>query len=65
MNLVIAASLGKFDFIKESLNQPDADVNATDEYGDTALHAACVAGRFDIAMHLVSKGADLNIQNKV
>jgi len=39
-------------------------VNATDEVGDTALHAATFKGRLDVVKYLLSKGADPNVANK-
>ena len=36
-----------------------------DEYGDTALIGACVAGHVTVAAVLIEKGALVNYQNKV
>jgi ankyrin repeat protein len=41
-----------------------ADVNATNQAGDTALHGAAIRGYKDIAQFLVDKGASLEATNK-
>lgn len=41
-----------------------ADVNATDNLGDTPLHIAARNGRGDIARALIEGGAEVNSRNK-
>lgn len=41
-----------------------ADVNATNEAGDTALHAAATRGLNTVVQLLADKGAQLNVKNK-
>jgi len=41
-----------------------ADVNAIGEYGDTPLHVAVRAGHRPAAELLLTKGADVNVQNR-
>jgi hypothetical protein len=41
-----------------------ADINAANDLGNTALHAAAMAGFDSVAQFLVDRGAQLNPQNK-
>ena len=45
--------------------QLGADVNATNQNGDTALHIAASKGSNAIVQLLVAKGAKLNLKNKL
>lgn len=40
-----------------------AHVNAEDISGNTPLHAAALAGRFEIAKYLIQNGVDINARN--
>jgi ankyrin repeat protein len=41
-----------------------ADINATNQAGDTALHAAATRGLNTVVQLLADKGAQLNVKNK-
>ena len=49
--------------IKQLINKR-ADVNATNKYGETALHGAAFYGSEDIVQALVIAGTDVNVTNK-
>ncbi|WCR54286.1 MAG: Protein PhlB [Wolbachia endosymbiont of Ctenocephalides orientis wCori] len=55
-----AASQGKSDIAKLFLEY-DANVNATNKYGNTALH---ISEKRDLAEFLIDKGADINAKNE-
>lgn len=40
-----------------------ADVNATDKFGQTPLHAAVGSGRIDLVELLISRGAAINAKD--
>ena len=40
-----------------------ADLAKGNQYGDTALHIACLTGNAFIVEHLVSKGADVSVSD--
>ena len=50
------------DGVKEALSL-GADVNAVDDYGNTALISACMWGYTNIVELLLEYGADINIKN--
>jgi len=54
-----AAGGGDIEIVKEFL-AADADVNAKNKYGETALHYAARRGHKEIAELLIAKGADVN-----
>ena len=53
-----AARQGDLSAVNEALTQ-GADVNAREEFGDTALNLAADSGHFDVAERLLDAGADL------
>ena len=59
-DLVNAAADGEQETVEKYLNA-GMDVNARDEYGQTALFAATVGRRHALALMLLSKGADPNL----
>ncbi|KAI8372899.1 ankyrin repeat-containing domain protein [Radiomyces spectabilis] len=61
-NLWIAAGDGQLDRVKD-LIETGADVNAHDEFGYTAMHAAVSYGETDIVKYLLSKGANVDIED--
>ena len=56
MSLILSTFLGKFDDVKNLVENEKQDVNQTDDYGDTALHMAVTKGRLDYVKYLVEKG---------
>lgn len=53
-----AAGKGRDDVIKIMLDlKKDLDINMTDKYGGTALHAAALSGHVSTARLLLEKGA--------
>lgn len=59
-DFVNAAADGEQKLVEEYL-WAGADVNARDEYGQTALFAASVARRYALALMLLDRGADPNL----
>jgi len=41
-----------------------AEINASDKYGNTALHTAAIYGHIEIARFLIANGADVNAKNQ-
>ncbi|ORX51515.1 ankyrin [Piromyces finnis] len=65
-NLWLVAGEGNIEKIKRYLeyggpNNSKMDINAKDEYGYTALHAAVSYSRLEAARWLLENGADINI----
>jgi ankyrin repeat protein len=56
-------SLGNIEIVK-ILIEADANVNATDFFGKTALMIASSKNNIDIAKLLIENGADVNMQDK-
>jgi ankyrin repeat protein len=63
MDLFAAAYLGKFEDVKNYIENDHIEVNHVDDAGDSALHIACSKGRFEIIQYLVQKGANVNLKN--
>ena len=59
----LAAQKGHVDVVKV-LIQNGADVNAVEEYKETALHTAALNGHVDVAKVLIQNGADVNAVNQ-
>jgi ankyrin repeat protein len=75
MSLILSTYLGKFDEVKNFVENEKQDVNQIDDYGDSALHVAVAKGRYDFVKYLVEKGkaicffshklgANVNVRNK-
>lgn len=63
--LKTAAAENNMAEVKRLIETANVSVDQPDEFGDTALHAACQNGRNDIAKYLLSKGANPNVRNNV
>jgi ankyrin repeat protein len=50
--------------VKYLVEQLHADVNARDAEGNTALHNAASRGDNAMILYLVSRGADITVQNR-
>ena len=61
--LLEAAESGDINRTKHLITH-GADVNATDKYGNTALHWAAIRGPLEIVKLLLDRGADVNVTNK-
>ena len=55
--------MGKTETLKTILTLVRQDINAVDEYGNTALILAAANGQEGIATALIEKGADLDKQD--
>ena len=55
---------GNTDMVRSLLSSPGADVNATDERGNTPLLEAARYGHEDICRVLIGAGADVNAKDK-
>jgi len=62
--LLNSAFQGRLEDVKRLIEEEGVDVNARDDEGFTALHAAAVLGWVDIAKYLLEKGADPNAKSK-
>ena len=57
-----AASFGRLSDVKR-LVASGVDVDAVNEYGDTALHVAAVSGALAVVRYLVASGAAVNARD--
>jgi len=59
-----AAGPGHIKVVNTLLSANNVKINSVDNYGNTALHAACEEERLDVAKVLIKAGADVTLQNK-
>ncbi|KAG5460829.1 MAG: ankyrin repeat-containing domain protein, partial [Olpidium bornovanus] len=62
-NIWVAASDGDIERVRELIDRGGVDVNARDEFGYSALHAAVSYGHRDLAELLLRHGADVDIRD--
>ncbi len=60
--LIYAAEYGVLDVVEWGIKQ-EANVNAIDAFGNTALLAAAKFNHFSVVKYLVEQGAGVNVQN--
>jgi ankyrin repeat protein len=60
LDLIKAAKRGDLGQVKTAI-AGGARLDAREEYGGSALHAAADEGHLEVAEHLISQGADLNL----
>jgi len=59
-HLLSAAGVGCLPSVQEQVEEYGVPVSASDEVGQTALHAACAAGHVDVVSYLLDEGADVH-----
>ncbi|KAF8936521.1 hypothetical protein BGZ47_009462 [Haplosporangium gracile] len=62
-NIWLAASDGDLAAVKTFINEKGISINAQDEFGYSALHAAASYGHKELITYLLENGADVNIQD--
>ncbi|KAK3834533.1 MAG: ankyrin repeat-containing domain protein [Linnemannia gamsii] len=62
-NIWLAASDGDLAAVKVFINEKGISINAQDEFGYSALHAAASYGHKELITYLLENGADVNIQD--
>ncbi|KAG0213243.1 hypothetical protein BGX28_004816 [Mortierella sp. GBA30] len=62
-NIWLAASDGDLAAVKIYIEEKGVSINAQDEFGYSALHAAASYGHKDLITFLLENGADVNIQD--
>lgn len=63
--LILASYLGRLEIVKLLLSNTDTEVDfASNDTGYTALIASCISGFYEIAEHLIAKGANIFHKNK-
>ena len=53
-----------FRMVKILMGSNELDVNAVDNYKNTALHIACEEGNPEVVKMLLNAGANMSMQNK-
>lgn len=61
--IIIAATSGNLDKVKELLEAEPQQVNVKDADGRTPLHWACRGVHFEVVKYLADKGADVNVKD--
>ncbi|KAK3829930.1 MAG: ankyrin repeat-containing domain protein [Linnemannia elongata] len=62
-NIWLAASDGDLAAVKTFISEKGISINAQDEFGYSALHAAASYGHKELITYLLENGADVNIQD--
>ncbi|KAF9145605.1 hypothetical protein BGX30_007940 [Mortierella sp. GBA39] len=62
-NIWLAASDGDLAAVKTFINEKGVSINAQDEFGYSALHAAASYGHKELITYLLENSADVNIQD--
>ncbi|KAG0297916.1 hypothetical protein BGZ96_004269 [Linnemannia gamsii] len=62
-NIWLAASDGDLSAVKTFITEKGISINAQDEFGYSALHAAASYGHKELITYLLENGADVNIQD--
>mmetsp|Transcript_32154 Transcript_32154/g.54221 ORF Transcript_32154/g.54221 Transcript_32154/m.54221 type:complete len:84 (-) Transcript_32154:384-635(-) len=63
-NIWVSSSDGNLDEVKKHIEQGGIPVNAQDEYGYSAIHAAASYGHMEVINYLLSVGADVNLRDE-
>lgn len=58
--LIFYAKIGNLKGVRDILENEDIDITSTDDFGDTALHAAAISGKVEVMDYLISRGANIN-----
>jgi len=64
-NIIAEAFAGNVENVRKIVNEDTKRVHEVDDAGDSALHAAVAKGHINVANILISKGANVNLRNKV
>ncbi|KAF9435505.1 hypothetical protein BGZ76_006164 [Entomortierella beljakovae] len=63
LNIWLAASDGDLNAVKSFIEEKGVSIDAQDDFGYSALHAAASYGHKDLITYLLGKGANVNIQD--